>query len=308
MRRRATRQERRATRQERRAARMAMGGGEPPPKIAAWTRRDPLAVYDADGQRVDGALRNLWRGCAAFLMGGGPSLKHVDLTRLGERGVLSLGINNVAGFVPCNAFVCGDPASKFAESIWHDPKILKFLPRRQLGARLRVKRGEKFLWDTHSAGDCPAVFGIDRGGSFDPEEFFSAPGACWGAKGLEIDNWHKVRFTMFIGLRLLHFLGVRTIYTLGCDFDKDGPLKYAFEVDKRGAAKNGDGHWWKSREMLRAMLPKMRSLGLECYDVGPVSHLDVFERRGFDEAIADCQSRLGPLPPDMTGWYSRHPT
>ena len=56
---------------------------------------DPLRVTDRTKQPTT-ALRNLLAGGSAFLVCGGPSLSSVEYNRLSERGVFSLGINNVA--------------------------------------------------------------------------------------------------------------------------------------------------------------------------------------------------------------------
>ena len=302
------RQRNRVSRQERKIKRWALGGGEPPPRIELPRRPDPLHLFNAEGQRCEDGIRNLWHGQSAFLVGGGPSLKHINLSRMAERGVLSLGINNVAGYIPCNAFVCGDPAMKFHECIWNDGRIIKFVPRKQLHARTRVKRDGRFLWSDKAVGDCPNVFGLNRGSKFDPATFFATDYASWGAKGDEGCDWPNIRFTMFIGFRLLHFLGVRNIFLLGTDFVKDGDLKYVFEVDKPGACKgSGGGHWKKAPGMFEALKPYLPAAGLRVYDSGPVSELGVFGKIAFDDAIAMCQQGIGPTDAEsFTGHYSHH--
>lgn len=302
------RSERRRSRNERREKRWALGGGKPGQRVELVRREDPLEVVDAVGTSCGSAIRNMWHGTSAFLVGGGPSLKHVDISRLRDRGVLSLGINNVAAHIPCTAFTCGDPAMKFSEAIWHDGRIIKFIPKSMLASRIRCKRDGQFAWSEYATGDCPAVFGIDRGARFDPATFFSTPYASWGAKGGDVDEWPNIRFTMFVGFRLLHFLGVRRVFWLGVDFFKDGDLKYSFEQDKAGAVRGGgSSHWRKARIMLEAIKPYLQNAGMECYDAGPVSQLGVWDRCSFEDAVSDCQERLGPLPPDLTGWYSKKP-
>ena len=66
---------------------------------------DPLRVHEVDGTKTT-AHRNMLRGGSAFLVCGGPSAKEVEYTRLKERGIFSLGINNAAAWCPVDAFLC----------------------------------------------------------------------------------------------------------------------------------------------------------------------------------------------------------
>ena len=303
-----------STRQERQLKRWAMGGGEPPEPIRLTRWQDPLEVLNAEGKRCEGGLRNLWHGCSAFLVGGGPSLNAVDLSLLSQRGVASLGINNSAAYAPCSAFVCGDPANKFHHAIYHDPKILKFVPKRQLKARIRRKINEgKFRWETYCVKDCPATFGIDRGSKFDPATWLTTPYCSWGAKGGDKDKWVNIRFTFFLGLRLMHFLGCRRVYLLGVDMTKAGhSQKYAWGHGKEGdrivQGRENDGHWGKAKYLLEVLKPHFDKAGFQVLDAGPLSELGVFPRVDYEVAVRDCQQLVGPLPPSVDGWYSKKPS
>lgn len=105
---------------------------------------DPLKIYDRRHHETD-ALRGMLGGRSVFLVCGGPSAKALPLEQLNNRGAWSLGINNVCGHdrFRANAFLCSDPPSKFSDSIWLDPGIMKILPKPKLSpnsrGRLRTK-------------------------------------------------------------------------------------------------------------------------------------------------------------------------
>jgi hypothetical protein len=104
---------------------------------------DPLKLYNRKREPID-ALRGLLAGRSAFLVCGGPSAKQLPLEALNSKGTWSLAVNNSAAhqrYRP-QAFVCSDPPSKFSDSIWLDPAIMKILPNPKLirnRGKLRTK-------------------------------------------------------------------------------------------------------------------------------------------------------------------------
>ena len=179
---------------------------------------DPLLVKNRFGRPAD--LCNLWGiGSAAFLLGGGPSLAQYDLTQLGQRGVMSLGINNVAAFAQVRAFVATDQPRQFHDAIWNDPSIMKFVPAARMNARTRTKRNGVFV-EGRQARRCPNVWQVLSTRTFEAAGFFDGVRATWGNNGKAADAAGRPRMlsTMLLAFRVLHYLGVRRVYLLGGGF------------------------------------------------------------------------------------------
>lgn len=221
--------------------------------------RDRLRVTDSTHTYTD-ALSGMLRGCPAFLVCGGPSAKEQPLDRLAERGVWSLAVNNAAGFGKYgpNAFVCSDPASKFCDGIWMDPRIMKLIPTPKIKRKrnkLRRKRlesqhmipcpkgkkcrgdgcekcggtGEVESWfetleidgNVIATYNAPNVWAFERRSWMEPDDsFFLVPQASWGNHndGVKRTGEKKTVCTMLLGLRLLYYFGARVIFLVGVDF------------------------------------------------------------------------------------------
>lgn len=277
---------------------------------------DNLVVCDR-GDNITTALKNLWKGCAAFFVCGGPSLNSVDYLRLGDRGVLSLGLNNVAGKVPVSAFTFNDPPEKFHHGIWRDGKIMKLLPRPKLTHGKRGRTREKladgsFKYLPQKTADYPNVWGYDRTDHFTPETFLTLPGASLGnnANGVLKTGRSKIICSMFLGLRLLHYLGARRVYLLGVDFNMDpaAPLtaNYSFgEKRDRGACESNNNIYATAAPMLAELRPVFDRAGFGVFNCNPMSYLRVFDYVPFDEALADCRNGVPAEPFDLCGWYQK---
>lgn len=277
---------------------------------------DPLVVYDRRGNKTE-ALRDLWKDRAAFFVGGGPSLKSLDYMRLADRGVLSLGLNNVAGFVPVRAFTFNDPPEKFHHGIWRDGSIMKFLPRPKLTHKKRGRLREKFSdgsfkYLEEKTTDCPNVWGYDRCDWYTPETFLTEPGASLGnnAKGVEKTGRAKIICSMFLGLRLLHYLGVNRVYLLGVDFHMDpakgaaGQGNYAFgETRDAGAIDSNNGLYTVAAAMLTELRPVFEAAKFGVWNCNQYSALRAFDYVPFEEALADCRNGVPAEPFDLNGWY-----
>ena len=69
-------------------------------------------LFTRDGHNL--FLGDLYRGAAAFLICGGPSLLTHDLTQLQQRGVITLAVNNAATVVRPNLWCCVDDPGNFS--------------------------------------------------------------------------------------------------------------------------------------------------------------------------------------------------
>lgn len=276
--------------------------------------KDSLRVFDREGNQTH-CLRNMLNGGAAFLVCGGPSLRKLDYQRLKERGVFALGINNVAGWAPVSAFICSDPPSKFHSGIFLDPKIMCFLPTPKLRgnrAKLRSKNENGgFDWLDERTCDCPNVWGFERRSWLACNDtWFTEPSAAWGnhQQGVEKTGEPKTVNTMFLGLRILQYLGARIIFLLGVDFfmDPAADLKdnYAFGEHRTGdAVKTNNAQYIVAADWLTRLRPIFEKYGFTIYNCNPNSHLRAFDYVPYDFALQVCKGKIPPEPWDLEGWY-----
>lgn len=200
--------------------------------------------YDGDGKSV--GLENFYKGAAAFLICGGPSLASINLDKIRVPGVLTMGVNNsVKVFRPNLGCVVDDPAN-FVRSLWFDPTITKFA--RQYYTKPHYKdNGENssLIFDSNAwsitdieVKNCPATLFYRYNSDFCPERFLSEETICWGdvgggthKTGTSAPNDGKgpnVRSVMLVALKILYRLGVRQVYLLGADFKMTAGNSYAF--------------------------------------------------------------------------------
>ncbi len=305
---RAARSTRRQERQKQKAAdRLAMGGVMP--DVAPFrVVDDPLAMFDRFNQPIGHALRGMWQDCAAFYVCGGPSLKQHDLSFLKERGIVSLGINNVSGFAPVRAMTFSDPASKFTHNVFFDPALIKFVPRPKLSERIRAKVDGKFQWTAYEVRHCPMVFAYERDGIWDEQKFLTREKATWGVSKKHKENEGKptILFSFFLGLRLLHYLGVKRVYLLGVDFKMDAQHHYAFDQYRHdGAIGSNNNSYRVATAMLQKLRPHLEAGGLEVFQTNPQSALRVFDYVPLETAIEDCRGLVQREPYDLAQFYEK---
>lgn len=282
-----------------------------------WT--DPLIVLDRRREQTD-SLRGLLAGgsASAFLACGGPSANDLKLERLAERGCWTMSVNNMAAHhrLRPQAFVCADPPSKFSDSIWLDPGVMKFVPTPKLKGRrggLRRKNGDG-TFERLELGitDCPNVWGFQRRSHLWPDDqFFINDGACWGNQdhGVRKTGERKTVCTMMLGIRLLYHLGVRTIYLVGVDFRMTQTNGYSFNQARTvDAVLSNNEHF----EIVNEWLCKMQTegtferFGLEVYNCNPHSGLRAFPHVPFDTAVDRSKGSVQDRP-DLSGWYDPRP-
>lgn len=283
---------------------------------------DPLLIFDSTGEPTV-SLRNLLKGGSAFLVGGGPSSNALDLTRLKQRGLFSMAINNMAGKFWSNAFVCADPPSKFHTGIWLDPTMMKFVPKPKLDggrAKLREKIGDEFhelkIGDKPVlTRDCPNVWGFGRRAWLMPDDtFFTESEAAWGnhRAGVTRTGLQKTVNTTFLALRLLYYLGARTIFLVGVDWSMSASRavdqNYAFPQGREPGSVNTNNEQYRiSGEWLQTMQDNgtFKKYGLNIYNCFEFSHLRAFGHVPFDSAIQYALKRYPKEPFDLKFWYEK---
>lgn len=306
---RESRKQARAARKEKREAERLALGGIMPATVIQGEPNDPLILYDRYSRPLGHGLRGMWHGCAAFFVCGGPSLKQLDLGFLRERGIASLGINNVAGYAPVKAMTFSDPASKFHHGIFFDPGIIKFVPKPKLSERVRAKLPDgSFQWTAYEVRHCPSVFGYERDGIWQPESFLTREKATWGVSKKHVENQGKqtILFSFFLGIRLLHYLGVRRIYLLGVDFKMDTQHHYAFGQYRHEGAISGNNNSYRvATGMLQELRPHLEKAGMEIYQTNEHSALKVFDYVDLETAIEDCRGLVPQEPFALDHYYEK---
>lgn len=281
---------------------------------------DNLLVIDRNRQPTD-ALRNMLAGASAFIVCGGPSANELPLELLGLRGIWSIGVNNVAGHVRTNAFVCSDPPTKFHDGIWLDPTVMKLIPGPKLTHKhrgyLRQKIGDTFQLRKMADGQIestihmPNVWGFERcpWWAYD-DTFFTNPGAMWGnGRAGEIRTGNPRTFcSMLLAIRLLHYLGSRRMFLVGADFFMEEKKGYSFAQGRtQAAASNNNDQFAIVNAGLCAMRDNgvFQRAGVEIFNCCKVSGLRAFPHVDFTKAIKASLSNFPKTPFDLTHWYEK---
>lgn len=265
----------------------------------------PPMLFTRDGHNL--FLGDMYRGQAAFLIGGGPSLSAQPLKLLERRGVLQCAMNNVAAVVRPQLWVSVDAPGHFADAIWRDPGILKFVPLCHMEKPLMVRDpdGELVPGD-ELVGDMPAVFGYRRNETFRPDQWLFEDTFNWGNRAHQMDELGNKgsRSVMYVALRLLFYLGVRRVFLLGCDFRMElGQRNYAFEQDRsRSSVRGNNSSYEILNSRLAALKPHFDREGFEIWNCTPNSDLTVFPKMELADAAEWAAERI-PRRIDTAGMY-----
>jgi len=278
------------------------------PNTSRGPSRPTLLTHD--GQRV--VLENVYRGCPAFLLCGGPSLITHDLQLLQQRGILTCAVNNAAAIFRPHLWVCVDSPGNFCDTIWRDPGIIKIAPSKHLRTRLTVRDASGTLQASQdTAGEMPAVFGFERNDTFVADRWLYEETFNWGNAERHVDAYGNrgSRSVMYAALRLLFYLGVRELYLLGCDFHMErGKSNYAFPQRRSDSSIRSNNRTYQVfNDRLRHLLPYFEKEGYRVVNCTPNSGLTVFPTMPFEAAVAQARSRL-PSEIVTEGMYDRNKT
>ena len=264
---------------------------------------DPVVCVDRG--RRPASVANLFHNTPLFLMCGGPSLESVPFDLLQQRGVLTMGINNVSAYYHTDLFIHGDPSKKFHDSIWRSPSIMKFTPTTMLGRDVRTRQTGEFRI-LKKVKYMPNVYGYRRNSSFNPDTFLTEDSISFGngKKGAEKNKLPRVLSTMFSAIKMGWYLGCPQVYLLGCDFNMEAKKSYAFDEGKSKGAAGANMHSYRSMAKLFSLLvPHFAELGFEVYNCNPDSRLQVFPYCSLEDAVAGAVAGI-EQEPDTKGWYN----
>lgn len=264
-------------------------------------------LYTADGIQVP--LKDMYRGRPAFLICSGPSLTTHNLALLQERGILTLAVNNAATVVRPNLWTCVDDPGNFCDVIWRDPGIMKFVPQPHMKKHFLVRdEHDNLVRSEECVGDMPAVFGYQRNEEFNAERWLYEETFNWGnhSRMRDSEGNKGSRSVMYIALRLLFYLGVRTTNLVGCDFRMEvGKANYAFPQDRtHSSVRNNNSSYRILNARLERLKPYFEQAGYRIFNCTPDSGLSVFPYRTFDDAVARAAAQI-PTRINTTGMYDR---
>ncbi len=287
----------------------------PPTEVAATAAasaagpcRHPSGVI-VDRYDRDAGIADLFLGASCFYILGGPSLRTMPLELLARRGVLMLSQNNCPAVLPDGVrpdiWLHTDGQRKFCDGLWRDPSVLKIVPVKQWKQRgddcLRTRDGTGTLvaWQNKCGRDMPGVLGFHRNTAFDPAAYLHEPTINRGndkehATGLnkkgkkigEPNRWPHTINTMFAGVRLAYYLGIKTLYLLGAEFRMASASPYAFDQGKsKGGVRANISAYADLCVMFDGLLPYFEAAGFEIFNCTPDSNLWSFDYVPFETAI-----------------------
>lgn len=264
------------------------------------TRR--AVVLSRSGKKLD--LSGMFTG-AAFLVCAGPSLVRHDLTLLSRRGIVTMAVNNAWSLVRPTFWVHVDSPGRFLDTCWRDPGILKFSPACSLDEHLNTLENGTPRRLPERTRDMPNVAYYARSGHFDHASFLTEPLFSWGNDAKTDDSLGLTgkRSVMLVAVKLLYWLGFRTVYLLGCDFNMTPENKYAFPEQRTAQAVNNNNATYQAlNQRFTALRPLLDAEGFTVLNCNPDSGLTAFDFADYDDAIraeskSCCEAR------STVGWY-----
>lgn len=255
-------------------------------------------------------LKDIYRGCSAFCVCGGPSLNQIPLEKLRERGCLSIGVNNAACYARTNLMTFNDSAQKFSDAIWLDPTVMKLAPhpRHSKAGEIRAKRDGKFYWTGLRARDCPNTFFFKRNMAYNPETFLTEDSASAGTNKAAhaITGRHKTINSMTIPLKLLFHFGVREVFILGADFHMTEEQPYAFGQSKwKGGCGSNNNAYHVLNGLFHELRPILEAAGMFVWNCNETSGLSAFDHVPFDKALERCRNGIPEGEPDLADFYDK---
>ncbi len=240
--------------------------------------------FRADGGTVD--IADLYRGQTLFLVLNGGSLKDFDFDKLKQPGICSFGVNNGAhGFRP-QFWTCVDDPTRFLDSIWRDPGILKFVPQPHFDKP--IWNPEQDALSNWKVRDFPNVLGYRRNERFQAAQWLHEGTINWGNHA----NYGGGRSVMLAALRLAYLLGFRKVYLLGCDFQMDEQNRYWFDEERTPASiRNNANSYRIMTGYFEQLRPHFERAGFQVFNCNPESHLKVFPFADLDTALNQARVR-----------------
>lgn len=268
------------------------------PKKVAWAEQKcPLGKWPTQKRMKDllyrnkepANLRNSFYNAGCFFLGAGPSLNDLDLGCLKNRGILTFGVNNVGAYnnIRPNFWCSADDPKSFHQAIWNDPGIMKFVKEvnyRKIPAP-------------------PNCYVFEFNEDFDAKTFFTEPTINFGCRSELYDAYGQKggRSVMYCALRIIHYLGFKRLYLLGCDFNMREDKQYAFDQHKwKGGISTNNQHYKIMNVRFKHLDGEAKKHGFKIYNCTPNSGLTAFEQLSFEEAY---KKELIETPKSLANMY-----
>ena len=278
------------------------------PPIVKLKSETAMQLYTAQGQSV--SLENHYRGGPGFLVLSGPSSRNLNLGLLKDRGCVTFCVNNSWSLVRPQIWTAVDDPCTMLDAGWKDPGILKLAPYGKQEARLGTKTEKGFRWSKYRVVDMPNVLFYKRNTHFKLQEFLTQDSVNWGNDQRITDELgcQGSRSVMLAAVRLMFYLGFRTIYLVGADFhmeDKEGH-RYAFPQARDPKAAKGNNNTYRDlNKRFTALRPLMEAKGLRILNCNPHSGLKAFDFADFHEVTNKIAGKYEGFH-DTDGWYTWH--
>lgn len=250
------------------------------PIVVARPPKNPNMLLDRKGRPITG-LENKLAGAHAFLICGGPSLREMDLSLLNQRGILTAAVNNAATVHRPHIWITVDVPRHFAPQLWSDPAIIKFAPLEHTRSRLSKRNGDGWAESGQRTCDMPNVFHFRLTKGINPQTLLTSKYPTMGAKKKGV---HAC--VMFASLRILFWLGVRTLYLLGAEFRMEKPRPYAFaEKYSADTCAYNNRKFEIVNQTLTEAAPHFAEYGFNVWNCTPDSALNAFPRLDYQDAV-----------------------
>lgn len=266
-----------------------------------------MVVYTPECQSIN--FSHLGKGRTAYLIGGGPSLKNINLDALRTNpGTITMAMNNVWGMYAPNMWCCVDGAGRFFDTGWKNPSIMKFTPMGNYNNQLRIKRGNgEMANSSYKVHQMPNMYFYCRNYHFNPKTFLREDTVCWGGPGKHVDavGVKGKRSVFMASLKLLTWMGFSKIYMLGTDFSMTPENGYAFGQSRtKAAAKHNNVLYQALVKRMKKLKPELDRVGIEIRVENKDSSLcQVFKHMTFEDMLATSGKECGKhVDPD--GWYN----
>lgn len=255
----------------------------------------PPLLFTKDGHNV--WLGDIYRGRSAFLVCGGPSLKQIDLSLLNQRGILTYTLNNAVSVVRSQLWSCVDDPGHFVDVMWRDPAIMKLIPLDHMDKRFNVRDERGTLVPSkETVGEMPNVLGFRRNENFVAEQYLWESTVNWGnhSEWKDADGFTGARSIMLAAVRILYYLGVRTVYLLGCDFKMEvGQQNYAFDQDRSPGSVRGNNYTYMVlNKRFDRLKPIFDEEGYQVFNCTPNSGLKAFPYKDYQAAVAEATASM----------------
>lgn len=270
---------------------------KPKPKPKGFEKTPPITGFLRTGLgRPADHLQDIYHGASAFLLLSGPSLATMPLDQLNQVGVVVAACNNAATLCRPQLWFMVDSPGNFNDALWRDPAVAKLANVDRANVNLRTHKNGQVTKTSLPARECPCTYFYSLSSGFTAENFLDRPKPAWECELYDGKKKHKKRSVMLVAIRMLYWLGFRTVYLVGADFHYRPEKTYAFEGCDKVAAACGTNNTTMGvlNEWFQRLRPEFERRGFWIYNCTPQSRLSAFDSVDFGTAI-DRVAWQGPL-------------